>query len=115
VAEEREASGPGAGDSAPPGSREDFAASLERRGEAARGLERDLLTDVPLLSGSADAPYRDPGILIARLHREDMVRRNGGGFFRSSGKRSEFSLPFERGVWALSILLFLWALFGKLH
>lgn len=107
MAEEREASGPGAG------SREAFAADLKRRGRAARGLEHDLLTDVPLLYGSPD--HGDPGIVLDRLHREDMLRRNGGGVFRGSGDRSEVSLPFERGVWGLALILFLWAVFGKGH
>jgi hypothetical protein len=115
VAEEKEASGLGAGDSAPSGSREAFGAGLKRRGRAARGLERDLLTEVPMLYGSASAPAGDPGIVLARLHREDMLRRNGGGVFQSSGKGSDASLPFEHSLAALSVLLFLWVLFEKLH
>lgn len=95
--------------------REEFAAGLEGRGRAAQGLERDLLTEMPLLYGSASAPRGDPGIVLARLHREEMVRRHGGRVFRSSGKGSDVSLPFERAMTALALILFLWALFGKSH
>ena len=90
----------------PPASQEAFAESLKRRQQAAQGLEKDLLTEVPLLYGSAGGPARDPGIALAQIHREELLRRNGGGASGPSGKRSEVTLPFERIVVALVVLLF---------
>ena len=125
VAEEQEASMPDGDDPARPGSREAFVASLEQRARAARGLEQDLLTDVPLLYGSAEisepmlyrspgsVPVTDPGILLDRLHREDMIRRNGGGMPPSSNEGSDVSLPFERGLAALFFLLYFFFLFAR--
>ncbi|MFV0624938.1 hypothetical protein ACBY01_13140 [Sphingomonas sp. ac-8] len=86
---------------------DEFAADLRRRAEAAKGLEKDLLTEVPLLYGSPGRmePQGDPGILIAQMHREDMQRRNGGGVPPSSGRRSGVSLPFERALCALALAL----------
>ena len=81
-----------------------FAESLKRRREAARGMEQELLTNVPLLYGSP-GEAGDPGIVLARAHREDMVRRNGGSASRASGRRSEVALPWERATAALAILL----------
>ena len=93
---------------------EGFAASLKRRRQAADGLERDILTKVPLLYGSPGSLERDgdPGIALARLHREELVRRNGGGVTQVSGKRSDVALPFERAMTALAILLFLFFVFS---
>lgn len=106
--------GLGAGDSVPTKSPEEFAVSLKRRGQAAQGLERDLLTEVPLLYGSPGSlePHGDPGIVLTKIHQEELKRRNGGGVFRSSNKRSDVSLPFERTTAALAVLLFLLLLFG---
>jgi hypothetical protein len=106
-------------DSPPPRNAAEFAASIERRRQAADGLEKDLLNDVPLLYGSpggaGDAlpPQGDPGIILARIHREDMLRRNGYDPADASGRPSEVSLPFERATAALALLLFLIALFWK--
>jgi len=99
-------SGPG---SVGPSSPEEFAASLKHRREAASGLEQDLLTKVPLLYGSVGGlePQGDPGVLLAQTHREEMLRRNGGGILGSSSNRSEAVLPFERITTALAILIFL--------
>jgi hypothetical protein len=84
-----------------------FAETLKRRGEAARGLEKDLLTDVPLLYGSPGSlePRGDPGIILAQIHREELVRRNRGGITSFPGGESPATLPFERATVALVILL----------
>lgn len=83
----------------------EIAASLERRREAAKGLERDLLTEVPLLYGSPGnlEPNGDPGTVIARIHREELQRRNGGGAGTSQQRRSDVELPFEGAMTALAI------------
>lgn len=85
-----------------------FSEDLKRRGQAARGLEQELLTNVPLLYGSPGEMEAngDPGIAIARAHREDMLRRSGSPL-RASGRRSEVTLPFERATAALALVLFL--------
>jgi hypothetical protein len=95
--------------SAGPTSPEEFAKSLKRRRDAALGLEQDLLTEVPLLYGSPGSlePRGDPGVLLAQTHREEMLRRNGGGILGSSSSRSEVILPFERLTTALAVLIFL--------
>ena len=99
-----------AADAIPPRDPQAFADDLKRRDQAARGLERDLLTSVPLLYGSpGDAG--DPGIVLARAHREDMLRRNGGGAARASGSRSDVTLPLERTIIALPLLIWLVSLF----
>jgi hypothetical protein len=94
---------------------QEFAESLKRRREAAAGLERDLLTEVPLLYGSPGSlePHGDPGTVLARVHREELVRRNGGGVIHPSGKRPEISLPFEELTGALILIFVLFFLFGK--
>jgi len=91
-----------------------FAESLERRARAARGLEHDLLTDVPMLYGSPDGwpAGQDPGIEIARLHREELLRKNGGGIPPSSGSSSGERLPFEG---AMAVLVILYVLFRHFH
>jgi hypothetical protein len=90
-------------------SAEGFAGSLRRRSQAAKGLEQDLLTKVPLLYGSPGSlePDGDPGITLARTHREEMVRRNGGGVMQVPGECSDVALPFERAMAALAVLLLL--------
>lgn len=94
----------------------DFAASLRQRRQAAEGLEQDLLSKVPLLYGSPGSlePHGDPGAVIAKAHREELLRRNGGGVPQSSSKRGDVTLPFERATTALAVLLFLVFLFGGL-
>ena len=116
MAKEDGKTGQGAGGSLRPGSPEEFAASLKRRGQAAQGLERDLLNEVRLLYGSpgGSEPHGDPGIVLAKIHQEQLLRRNGGGLFQSSGERSDVALPFERATAALALLLFLLVLFGNL-
>lgn len=104
VAEEREGFGRASRRLGAPGDAEEFAASLTQRRQAADGLEHDLLTKVPLLYGSADA---DPGIVLARIHREEALRRNGASGVKPSGRRSEVTLPYERFMVGLVILLFL--------
>jgi len=88
---------------------EDFAASLERRKAAAKGLEKDLLTEVPMLYGSPGPmePRGDPGILLARMHQADLQQRNGGGAPPFSSRRSDVLLPFERTVVVLAVVIFL--------
>jgi hypothetical protein len=99
-----------AADGVPPRHLPDFGSDLKRRQEAARGLERDLLTSVPLLYGSP-GEAGDPGIVLARAHREDMLRRNGGGASRASGSRSDVILPWERATMVLPLLIWLIFLF----
>lgn len=84
-----------------------FAADLARRAAAAKGLQTDLLTQVPLLYGSPDAhaPGGDPGTLLARLHREDLLRRNGGGVPSSRPNREPPRLPYERALLVLGVIL----------
>jgi hypothetical protein len=96
-----------AADSLSPADREAFAESLKQRRRAADGLEQDLLTQVPLLYGSPGSlePRGDPGIVLAQAHREELLRRNGGGVLHSSSKHSEVALPFERLTIALTILI----------
>ncbi|RSV13809.1 MULTISPECIES: hypothetical protein [Sphingomonas] len=86
---------------------DDFAADLKRRSDAAKGLEKDLLTEVPLLYGSPGRrePHGDPGIFIARMHRQDMQRRNGGGAPPSTRRRQGVSLPFERMIAGFALVL----------
>ena len=93
-----------------------FAESLKQRGEAARGLQEDLLHEVPLLYGSAgSAPQGDPGIVLAKLHRERMVGRNGGGIPETPEGRSHALLPFERTITVLVILILLVQFSGVLR
>lgn len=94
--------------------RQAFAESLKCRRQAARGLEHDLLTDVPLLYGSPGSmeSQGDAGIVLAQMHREELLRRNGVGVQHASGKRSEGALPFERTMEALAIAFLLVVLFA---
>lgn len=89
-----------------------FAENLKRRRQAAQGLEQELLTNVPLLYGSPGQmeAHGDPGIVLAQLHREDMLRRIGGSPLQAAGRRSDVVLPFERATAALAILLWLFFL-----
>jgi hypothetical protein len=99
----------------PPEGREKFAASLERRRQAAKGLEQDLLNEVPLLYGSAGSmeSQGDPGVVLAKIHREELLRRNGGGVFRPSTKRSDVALPWERTMEVVLVLFVVFLLFGS--
>jgi hypothetical protein len=101
-------------DSTPLTNADEFAATLRGRRQAANGLEEDLLTEVPLLYGSpgSPAPHGDPGIVLAQIHRDELLRRNGGGILHKSSKRSDVALPFEGAVTAVAILLFLFFFFG---
>jgi len=110
----------GADGAPPPANAEEFAASIERRRQAADGLEKDLLNDVPLLYGApggagldALPAQGDPGVVLARIHREEMLRRNGYDPSDASGDPSEVSLPFERATAALALILFLITLFWR--
>ena len=96
-----------------PRNADEFRASLKQRAEAAKGLEKDLLHEVPRLYGSPDrlAPNGDPGISLAKIHRDELKRRNGGGVPNSTTRRSDVELPFERaalilGLVAITVLLF---------
>jgi hypothetical protein len=93
---------------------EGFAENLRQRRQAAKGLEQDLLTKVPLLYGSPGGleANGDPGIVLARAHRGELVRRHSGGVTKVTGERSEVTLPFERAVTALAVLLFLFSVFA---
>jgi hypothetical protein len=100
----------------PPVSAEEFAESLKQRQQAAKGLEKDLLAELPLLYGSAGGmePHGDPGVVIAQLHRADMLRRHGGGALNASGTPDEVRLPFERTVVLLPVAVFLIILLAEL-
>lgn len=96
-----------------PKNAEEFRASLKQRAEAAKGLEKDLLSEVPQLYGAPDrlAPQGDPGIPLAKIHRDELKRRNGGGVPESATRRSDVQLPFERalpifGLIAIALLFF---------
>jgi hypothetical protein len=91
------------------GQQDAFSASLDRRRQAAEKLERDLLTEVPLLYGSpGGAQGGDPGIALAQIHRDELLRRNGGGLPPYVGKRSDVArLPFERTMAVVVIAVFL--------
>ena len=104
-----------AGRPAAVGSAEEFAESLKRRSQAAQGLQQDLLTKVPILYGSPGAlePDGDPGIIIARAHREEMLRRHGSDVLDASSRRSDVRLPFERLTTALAVLIYLFLVFGN--
>jgi hypothetical protein len=104
MARKKRGAGRSAFDAVAPRDPQAFARSLKHRHEAARGVEQELLTNVPLLYGSP-GEAGDPGIVLARAHREDMLRRHGSSFPRASGSRSEVRLPFERATGALAILL----------
>jgi hypothetical protein len=106
VATER-ASGPQGNNSASPVDAEAFEASLKRRGRAAKGLEQDLLTEVPMLYGSPGRgePEGDPGIILARIHQEELLRRHGGGVPPGTRKRSDVALPFERTMLILPLAI----------
>jgi hypothetical protein len=113
---DRKTGRPGAGRSVLSAGAAEFAESLERRRQAADELGKDLLNEVPLLYGSPDGGYTpegDPGIVLARIHREEILRRNGYDVSEASGTKSEVSLPFERTTAALALLLFLIVLFGN--
>ena len=99
-----------------PETAEEFAANLRRRGQAAQGLERDLLNEVPLLYGSpgSSESHGDPGIALAKIHQEERLRRNGGGIFQLSGEQSGVALPFEHATAAIALLLFFLLFFGSL-
>lgn len=91
-----------------------FAAHLRHRAEAAQKLEQGLLTDVPMLYGSPGPhePEGDPGIVIARLHREALLGRSGA----MSVSRSEeppARLPYERFLIAFGVVLELLYFFGR--
>ena len=90
-----------------PENADEFRAGLSQRAEAAKRLEKDLLSEVPLLYGGPDrmAPNGDPGIRLAQIHRDEMTRRNGGGVPNSATNRSEVALPFERGVLVFGLIL----------
>jgi hypothetical protein len=106
-----------------PSNAQEFAESLERRRQAQDGLEDDLLNDVPLLYGMpGEVGFHDPrdgvgdpGIVLARIHREDMLRRNGVDAFAASGTRSEVRLPFERSMMWLMLLLLAISLLGEVR
>jgi hypothetical protein len=94
---------------APCEGQDNFEANLQGRSRAAKGLERDLLTEVPLLYGSPGRaePEGDPGIVLAAIHREELIRRNGGGVPPYSNSGTDNALPFERAITVLVFALLL--------
>jgi hypothetical protein len=100
----------------------EFIESLDRRRQAQARLEKDLLNEVPLsygLPGEVGMQIDprltggDPGIVLARIHREEMLRRNGVDAFSASGSPSEVQLPFERRTAWLVFLISAIILFAK--
>lgn len=91
-----------------------FVESLKRRGQAAEGLRNDLLTEVPLLYGTPGSleARGDPGIVLAEIHREDLVRRNGGGVATGRAEGRE-TLPYETMTMAIAIVVGLVLLFSS--
>ena len=87
-----------------------FEQSVRDRKRAADGLHDDLLHEVPLLYGSGG--YRDQDIALGAIHREAMLRKNGGGLPAGSSSTSKPYLPFERIVAFLAVLLVLISEFG---
>jgi hypothetical protein len=87
-----------------PDDAEKFAASLKQRSEAASQLEKDLLTEVPLLYGQPGS-WGDIG--LARIRRDEMRRRSG------EKDPTPEPLRFERATAVLAVLLFLIVLFAK--
>ncbi|WP_156442797.1 MULTISPECIES: hypothetical protein [unclassified Sphingomonas] len=68
---------------------------------------------MPQLYGAPNrlAPQGDTGIPLAKIHRDELKRRNGGGVPESATKRSDVQLPFERvlpifGLIAIALLFF---------
>ena len=96
-------------------SAEEFAERLKQRHHAAKGLERDLLTEVPMLYGSPDklSPQGDPGVIIAQSHRANLLRRNGCDAPNPSGTPDEVRLPFERAIYVLVFVMWVLTLFEK--
>jgi hypothetical protein len=90
-----------------------FVESLRRRGQAAEALQNDLLTEVPLLYGTPGSleARGDPGIILAEIHREELVRRNGGGVAKRAEGRD--TLPFEDTTMAIALALGLVLLFSS--
>jgi hypothetical protein len=56
-------------------------------------------------------PEGDPGILLARIHQDELLRRNGGGIAGSPRRRSDVALPFEHLTGALAVALLVLLLF----
>ena len=105
-----------------PANAAEFIESLEQRRRAQARLEKDLLNEVPLsygLPGEVGMQIDpritggDPGIVLARIHREEMLRRNGVEAFSASGSPSEVQLPFERMTAWLVFLIMAICLLGK--
>ena len=86
--------------------RHQFELSIRNRKRSADGLQDDLLHEVPLLYG--EGGYRDQDIALGAIHREAMLRKNGGGLPPGSPSTANARLPFER---MLLFGLLLWMLF----
>lgn len=85
-----------------------FVASLAQRRRSADAMEQDLLTNVPLLYGSPGRhePEGDPGIVLARLHAEERMRRFGSGLSRTEPKARRFWTSID-GLFTVAALVFL--------
>ena len=106
----------------PPANASEFIESLDQRRRAQARLENDLLNEVPLSYGlpgevgmqiDPQISGGDPGIVLARIHREEMLRRNGVDAFSASGSPTEVRLPFERTTAWLLLLITAILLFAK--
>ena len=86
-----------------------YIASLARRSAAAKGLEKDLLHEVPLLYGEAACTNG----VMADIHRRDMLRKNGGGVYGDYDKREIPQLPYEWVVGVLMLVANSWRIFAS--
>ncbi len=68
-----------------------YIASLARRSAAAKGLEKDILREVPMLNGLDG----DKEGVLADAHRRGMLARNSGGVHGDYSKREIPRLPYE--------------------
>lgn len=88
-------------------SRETFLADLKHRRRAASAMEREILTEVPLLYGEAGChePKGDPGIVLAELHAADRAQRHGSGLPRQTECPDRIWISLDK-LFAMATLLF---------
>jgi hypothetical protein len=79
------------------------ALSIKNRSRAAQGLQKDLLHEVPMLYGQNNLWGAD--VAIGKIHREGMVRKNGGGLPPGVPATSKAKLPME------DLVFFLWGIY----
>lgn len=83
------------------------ALSIENRSRAAKGLQKDLLKEVPMLYGKPDIRYNwRPDEQIGSMHREGLVRKNGGGLPPGIPATSNAKLPMENMLYFFVFMYF---------